>query len=274
MPRTTSSEIDVAFLSSPDAHDGAVDDQPDHVFLIKPAPRPGLPVGLHFPPDAADRVLADRPLEQRRQRPAHPAAIGAGEVGAGDRRFHLLGHPGIARQRAALPLAGLAVSTTDARPRHRDLDRSERAGDPSLAMTVPVTVARRDTAPLGGRRALGRAGFAIAAPMPAFVASASQGGGQLLLDQLFDENPDPIPDSRLDRVGPGFPQKQRRLVRRRRAIRRHGVISAGATTPALAVERAGDYATLKFQPLPRRHLLERARTCVMSSGAKSTTSSP
>src|SRR5512144_3022633 len=188
--------------------------------------------------------------------------------------FHLLGHPGMARQRPALPLVGPAVSTTDARPRHRNLDRSERAGDPSLAMTVPVTVARRDTAPLGGRRALGRAGFAIAAPMPAFVASASQGGGQLLLDQLFDENPDPIPDSRLDRVGPTFPQKQRRLVRSRRAIRRHGVISAGATTPALAVERAGDYATLKFQPLPRRHLLERARTCVMSSGAKSTTSSP
>src|SRR5512144_2136045 len=100
-------------------------------------------------------------------------------------------------------------------------------------MTVPVTVAWRDTARLGGRRAVSRAGFAIAAPMPAFVPSSSQCGGQLLLNQLFDEHPDPIPDSRLDRVGPSFPQKQRRLVRRRRAIRRHGVISAGATTPAL-----------------------------------------
>src|SRR5512144_1907227 len=103
----------------------------------------------------------------------------------------------------------------------------------STVPTVPVTVARRDTARLG-RRAVGRNGFAITAPMPAFVASASQGGGQLLLDQLFDENPDPIPDCCLDRVGPGFPQKQRRLFRRRRAIRRHGVISAGAATPALA----------------------------------------
>src|SRR5512134_1169713 len=126
--------------------------------------------------------------------------------------------------------------------------------NPPAISTSLTDVIRRDTARLG-RWAVGRAGFAIAAPMPAFVPSSTQCGGQLLLNQLFDENPDPIPNSHLDRVGPGFPQKQRRLVRRRRAIRRHGVISAGATTPALAVERAGDYATLKFQPLPRRHPL-------------------
>ena len=102
-------------------------------------------------------------------------------------------------------------------------------------MKVPVTVARRDIARLGGRRAVGRAGFAIAAPMPAFVPPSSQRDGQLLLDQLFDEAPDPIPDPRLDRVRPSFPQKQRRVVHSRHAIRRHGVISAGATTPVLAV---------------------------------------
>ena len=101
-------------------------------------------------------------------------------------------------------------------------------------MTVPVTGTRRDIARLDGRRAVGRAGFAIAAPMPAFVPPPSQCDGQLFLDQLFDEAADPIPDPRLDRVGPSFPEKQRRLVHRRRAIRRHGVISAGATTPALA----------------------------------------
>ena len=73
-------------------------------------------------------------------------------------------------------------------------------------MKVPVTFARRDIARLGGRRAVGRACFAIAAPMPAFVPSSSQRGGQLLLDQLFNEAPDPIPDPRFDRVRPRFAQ--------------------------------------------------------------------
>ena len=80
-------------------------------------------------------------------------------------------------------------------------------------MTVPVAVERRDIGRSGGRRAVGRAGFTIAAPMPALVPSSSQRGGQLLLDQLFDEAPDPIPDPRFDRVRPSFPQKQRPVVR-------------------------------------------------------------
>jgi hypothetical protein len=42
--------------------------------------------------------------------------------------------------------------------------------------------------------------------MPALVPSSSRRGGQFLLDQLFDEAPDPIPGSRLDRVGPSFPR--------------------------------------------------------------------
>jgi hypothetical protein len=79
------------------------------------------------------------------------------------------------------------------RSRHGNLDGPERADNPSPAMTVPVTVARRDIARRGGRRAVGRAGFATAAPMPALVPSLSQRGGQLLLDQPFDEAPDPNP---------------------------------------------------------------------------------
>ena len=70
--------------------------------------------------------------------------------------------------------------------------------------------------------------------MSAFVPPPSQRDGQFLLDQLFDEAPDPIPDPRLDRVRPSFPQKQLRVVFRPHAIGCHGVISAGATTPALA----------------------------------------
>ncbi len=79
-------------------------------------------------------------------------------------------------------------------------------------MTVPVTGERRDIGRLGGRRAVGRACFAIAAPMPAFVPPASQRRGQLFLDQFFDEAPDPIPDPRFDRVRPSFPEKQRAVV--------------------------------------------------------------
>ena len=79
-------------------------------------------------------------------------------------------------------------------------------------MTVPVTGERRDIGRLDSRRAVRRARFAIAAPMPAFVPSSSQCGGELLLNQFFDEDPDPIPDSRLDRVGPSFPVSSEGVV--------------------------------------------------------------
>jgi hypothetical protein len=49
-------------------------------------------------------------------------------------------------------------------------------------MTVPVTGERRDIGRLDGRRAVRRARFVIAAPMPAFVPSSSQRRGQLLLE--------------------------------------------------------------------------------------------
>src|SRR5512144_2421779 len=50
-------------LVEPDTHDGAVEDQPDDVFLGERALRPGFPIRLHLPPDAADRILADRTPE-------------------------------------------------------------------------------------------------------------------------------------------------------------------------------------------------------------------
>ena len=49
-------------------------------------------------------------------------------------------------------------------------------------MTVPVAGERRDTGLPDGRRAVARAGFAIAAPMSALVSPAFQRGSQLLLD--------------------------------------------------------------------------------------------
>jgi hypothetical protein len=73
--------------------------------------------------------------------------------------------------------------TAKARPRHGDRHRAEAAGHLTLAMTVPVAAARRHIGRSGGRRAVGRAGFTIAAPMPV-IPSSSQRGGQLLLDQF------------------------------------------------------------------------------------------
>ena len=97
----------------------------------------------------------------------------------------------------------------------------------ALAMAVPVTGKR------SGIARIDRRGIAIVAP--AFVASSSQRRGQLLLDQLLNEIPDPIPNTRLERIRPTIPQKQRRLVCRRRAIRRHGVISSRRSNAGLEV---------------------------------------
>ena len=117
-------------------------------------------------------------------------------------------------------------------------------------MTVPVTDERRDIGRLGDRRA----GFAIAAPLPAFVPPSSQRGGQFLLDQLLNETPDPISNPRLDRIRPSVPQKQLRFVFHPHAIGCHGVISPAPKRRPWLIEQAGDYATPKFQPLLRRHL--------------------
>ena len=222
-------------LVEPDAHDGAVEDQPDDVFLVEGALRPGFPIRLHLPPDAADRVLADCPLEQRHERPAHPPGIGAGEIGPGDQRLHLPGHPGVSGQHLALPLAPRPDGTTDPRPRHRDLDRPERAAEPALAVTVPVTRRRRRCRRLPrwhrcGRFCRSRSRLAWSP----FVAPPTQRGGQLLLDQPLDKAADLLPNASLDRVEPSLPEKQRRVALHGHAIRRHGVISAGAATPVLA----------------------------------------
>src|SRR3954463_7766864 len=63
-PSTTSSETLVGPAVEPHADHGAVEDQPDHVLAGQVAPAPGLPVGLHLAPGAADDVLADRAPEQ------------------------------------------------------------------------------------------------------------------------------------------------------------------------------------------------------------------
>jgi hypothetical protein len=48
----------------PHADRGAVENQPGRVLADQVAPAPGLPVGSHLAPGAADHVLAHRASEQ------------------------------------------------------------------------------------------------------------------------------------------------------------------------------------------------------------------
>ena len=109
------------------AHDGAVQDEPDHVLPDQVAPIPGIPVHLDLAPRAAHHVLAHRTAEQGSQRALDPARVGAGQVGARDQRLDLLGHPGVARQSGAAPLLRAPALGRHARPRHADLRRTKRA---------------------------------------------------------------------------------------------------------------------------------------------------
>lgn len=65
----------------------------------------------------------------------------------------LLGHlPDLSALAPAGGIGGSAAGSADARPRHGDLDRPERAAESSPGMAVPVTVALREGARLGSRR--------------------------------------------------------------------------------------------------------------------------
>ena len=89
-------------------------------------------------PGPTHRVLANRSAEQRRQRAPHPPRIGAGQIAARDQRIGGKRTPLIGSQRPALPFRGLAFGVVKPGPRHRDLDRSERARQPSRPAAVAM----------------------------------------------------------------------------------------------------------------------------------------
>ena len=78
------------------------------------------------------------PLNKRSQCPPHPARVGAGQIGARDQRLGGECAPLVGRQRLALPFGRLAIGRGQTGARHRDLDRSERAGQRSRPATVAV----------------------------------------------------------------------------------------------------------------------------------------
>src|SRR5438552_612110 len=106
----------------------AVEKLADVSLLGQRADIPGVPVSLLFAPLSSHLVLADRPAEQRCERPAHAARVGAGEVCARNQRVGCQRAPLIGPQRLALPFARPALGSVQPGARHRDLDRPEGAG--------------------------------------------------------------------------------------------------------------------------------------------------
>jgi hypothetical protein len=114
-----------------------------------------------------------------------PSRVGARQVGRGDQRLHLPGHPRMPRQDRAAPFPRRAVGLCQPRPRHAHADRTERAEQ----VTLPPAV----TMPL-----------AVAAPL---VSPPAESRRQLFLQHRLDEAPDAAPHIRLDRVKPCLPGK-------------------------------------------------------------------
>ena len=207
------------FAVEPHAHHGAVENQPHDRLVGQRAGVPGVPVGLHLAPRPAHRVLAHRAAEQRRERPAYPARVGAGEIAARDQRVGGQRAPLVGPQRLALPLRRLAVGGVQPGARHRDLDRAERARQRPRPAAVAVARNART--------------FFIAGHLASPVTRACQHSVKLAADQLFDELTRPSAHLGLDRIKPVVEKINSHLGCRLRRIRlrgmaRHGVVSSPA----------------------------------------------
>ena len=112
------------FAVEPHAHHGAVEVSADR-FIGQRAGVPGVPIALHLAPDPAHRVLAHRTPEQGTERTAHPARVGASEVGARNQRVSNNCAPLIGPQRLALPLRRLAIRSVQPGARHLKLHPAE-----------------------------------------------------------------------------------------------------------------------------------------------------
>src|SRR5438309_837698 len=135
-----------------------------------------------------ERELIRTRTGEGRERPAHAARVGAGEVGACDQRIGRQRAPLIGPQRLALPFARLALGSVQPRPWYRDLDRPKRAGQ----RPPPAAVAMSGHA----------SSFFFAGRLASPITRAGQYRVELAMDQFFDELPSPITHRRLDRIEP------------------------------------------------------------------------
>ena len=207
------------FAIEPHAHHGAVENEPHDRLVGQRAGVPRVPIALHLAPSPAHRVLADRAAEQRRERPAHPARVGAGEVHARDQRIGRQRATLIGPQRLALPFRRLARGSVQPRAWHLDLDRPEGARQRPRPAAVAVT-----------RNA--RSSF-IAGLLTSPVTRACQHGVKLAADQLFDELTRASANLSLDRIKPVVEKMGCRLINGLhgigvRSMAGHGVVSGPA----------------------------------------------
>ena len=210
----------MAFLSSSNAHDRAIKNQTDDRLVLQGARIPGIPIALHLAPDAADRVLPHGAAEQSRKRPAHPARVGPGKIGASDQRVGTFRASLVSRNGRVLPLDRFAARCVQAGTRDTDSHRPEGSHQLTLAMAVPVASPSRQLA-------------ALSNPRP-FIPVPPKRSIQFRFQDPLNEAANAGPHPSFQRIEPIVPNKKRSLRRFPRYpcdIPFHGVISIGAPTP-------------------------------------------
>ena len=130
------------FAVKPHAHHGAVENEPHDRLFGQRAGVPRIPIALHLAPGPAHGILADRAAKQGTERTAHPARVGASQIGARNQRVGGQRAALISPQRLALPLRRLALRGVQPSTRHRNLNRAERPGQ--RPRPAPVAVAGND----------------------------------------------------------------------------------------------------------------------------------
>ena len=126
------------FAVEPHPYHGAVENEPHDWLFGQRTGVPGIPVGLHLAPHPAHRVLAHRPAKQRRERPADPTCVGAGEVGRGNQGVGDQCAALIGAQRRTAPLRSRAVRPFKPGARRRDLDPAKGSGQRPRPPAVAV----------------------------------------------------------------------------------------------------------------------------------------
>ena len=218
----------MAFLSSSNAHDRAIKNQTDDRLVLQGARIPGIPIALHLAPDAADRVLPHGAAEQSRKRPAHPARVGPGKIGASDQRVGTFRASLVSRNGRVLPLDRFAARCVQAGTRDTDSHRPEGSHQLALAMAMPVASPYHRSAAYG----------CFSKPR-SLIPVPPQRSVEFRFQEFLDEAANAGPHPSFQGIEPIVPKEKRSFGRLRRRIcdiRFHGVISIGALMPILFVE--------------------------------------
>ena len=226
----------------PHAHHRPVEDQPDDRLIGERTVIPSVPIALYLAPNPADRVLPHGAAEQSRERPAHPARVGPGKIGAGDQRVGPFGTPLVGRNGRVLPLGRLAIRGFEPAPGHAHRHRSEGSHQSALPMAVPV--AGYGSLPLGG--------VLLGKPRP-LIPVPPQRSVEFRFQEFLDEAANAGPHPGFQGIKPIVPKEKRCFGRFRRRfcdIRFHGVISLGATTPIRLVETTRRLRHLQIPTTP------------------------